>query len=62
MLFKEIITLYFENHMKLINTLCEQYAELLITKAGGTNSHHWAKKGKHLNAGAIGTSLILCAA
>jgi hypothetical protein len=32
MVFKEIIVVYSENHMKLINTLCGQKAELLIVK------------------------------
>jgi hypothetical protein len=36
MLFKEITAVYSENHMKHINTLCGQNAELLIIKAGGT--------------------------
>jgi hypothetical protein len=35
MLFREIITVYSENNMKCINTLCGQKAELLIVKAGG---------------------------
>jgi hypothetical protein len=29
-----------ENHMKPINTLCGEKAELLIIKAGGTDSYH----------------------
>jgi hypothetical protein len=40
MLFKEIITVYSENHTKPINTLCEQNEELVI--AGGTYSYHGA--------------------
>jgi hypothetical protein len=40
MLFKEIIPVYSENHMKPINTLCGQNTELLIVKAGGTYSYH----------------------
>jgi hypothetical protein len=43
-LFKEIIAVFTENHMKSINTLCGQNAELLVTKAGGTYSYHWALK------------------
>jgi hypothetical protein len=39
MLFKEIITDHSEN------TLCGQNAELLIIKAGGAYSYHWALKG-----------------
>jgi hypothetical protein len=40
MLFKEIIAVYSENHMKSINTQCGQNAELLIDKAGGTYCYH----------------------
>jgi hypothetical protein len=36
-MFKEVITVYYENHMKTINTLCEQSAELQIVKADGTS-------------------------
>jgi hypothetical protein len=36
MLFGEIIAVYCENHMEHINTLCEQNAEFLHAKAGGT--------------------------
>jgi hypothetical protein len=35
-LFKEIIAVNSENHMKPIHSLCGQNAELLILKAGGT--------------------------
>jgi hypothetical protein len=35
-LFREIIAVYSENHMKFINTLCWQNAELTTVKAGGT--------------------------
>jgi hypothetical protein len=42
MLFKEITTNYSENHMKPINILCGQNAELQIVKAGGTHSNQWA--------------------
>jgi hypothetical protein len=41
----EIIAVYTENHTKPINTPCGQNAELLIVKAGGTYSYHWALKG-----------------
>jgi hypothetical protein len=40
-LFKEIIAVYSENHMKPINTLCGQNAELLIVKAGSTSCQQW---------------------
>jgi hypothetical protein len=40
MLFKEIITVYSENHTKQI-----QNAQVLIVKAGGTYSLDWASKG-----------------
>jgi hypothetical protein len=39
MLFREIIGVYFENHTKP-----EQNVELLIVKAGGMCSYHWALK------------------
>jgi hypothetical protein len=42
MLFEEIITVYSENHMKPINTLCSQNAKLLSVKADGTHNYHWA--------------------
>jgi hypothetical protein len=45
MLLREIFTFYSENHAKPINTLYGQYAELLVVKAGGTYSYHWALKG-----------------
>jgi hypothetical protein len=38
---KEIIGVWSENHMKPINALWVQNAELLIAKAGGT---YWALK------------------
>jgi hypothetical protein len=44
-LFKVIIVVYSENHMKSLNTLCGQNAKLLIIKAGGRYSYHWALKG-----------------
>jgi hypothetical protein len=40
MLFNEIIAVYSESHIKPINTLCEQSAELQNIKAGGTYSYH----------------------
>jgi hypothetical protein len=45
MMFREIIAVYSENHMKLINPICGQNAELLIVKAGGAYTCHWALKG-----------------
>jgi hypothetical protein len=38
-LFKELIAVYTENNMKLINAFCGQEAEL-ICKAGGTYTYH----------------------
>jgi hypothetical protein len=38
MLIKEMITVHSENHMK-------QNEELLIVKAGGIHSYHWALNG-----------------
>jgi hypothetical protein len=40
-MFKEIIIVNSENHMKPINTFCAQNTELLIVKAGGMCSYHW---------------------
>jgi hypothetical protein len=45
MLFGEIITVYLENHMKPINTVCGKNALLLIVKAGVTYNYHWVLKG-----------------
>jgi hypothetical protein len=42
MLFKEIVSASTENHTKPINTLCGLNVELLIIKAGGICSYHWA--------------------
>jgi hypothetical protein len=44
-LFREIITVYSENHKKHMNTLCVQNAELLKVKTGGTYSYHCTVKG-----------------
>jgi hypothetical protein len=41
---KKIITGYFEKQTKPTNTFCGQNAELLIIKAGGAYSYHWALK------------------
>jgi hypothetical protein len=43
-LFKEIIAVYSQNHMKGINTLCGQNAEVLVIKAGDTYSYHCVLK------------------
>jgi hypothetical protein len=45
MLFREIVAVYCDNHMKHTNTLCGQNVEFLCVKAGGTYSDHWALKG-----------------
>jgi hypothetical protein len=37
---KGIISVFSENHMEPINTVCGQNEELLIVKAGGTYSYH----------------------
>jgi hypothetical protein len=44
MWFREIADFYSGNHMKPISTLCEQSAELLNVKVGGTYSKHCAVK------------------
>jgi hypothetical protein len=41
MLYREIIAVCSQINTKHINTLCEQRAELLIVKPGGTYSNHW---------------------
>jgi hypothetical protein len=38
-LFKEIIAVYCENHMKLLNALCGQNADSLMVSAGGIYSY-----------------------
>jgi hypothetical protein len=40
MLQSEIITVYSENHTKLINELCKENAELLDVKAAGVCSYY----------------------
>jgi len=45
MSYREITTVRPESHIKHINTLCGQKAELLNVKHGGTYSNHWAVKG-----------------
>jgi hypothetical protein len=44
-LFKEIIAVYSENHIKPMNALSGKNVELLNIKEGGTYSYHWALKG-----------------
>jgi len=45
MLYREIIAVYSEIHIKHINTLCGQNVEMFNVKPGGTYSDHWAVKG-----------------
>ena len=44
MLYREIIAVYSQIHIKHINTLCGQNIELLNVEPGGTYSNHWALK------------------
>jgi hypothetical protein len=44
-----IIGDYSENHMKPVNALCTQNAELLTCKVRGTYSYHWVLKAKALS-------------
>ena len=44
-LYREIIAVCSQIHIKHINTLCGQNVELLNVKPGGTYSDHWALKG-----------------
>jgi hypothetical protein len=46
MLFREIIAVYSEKHMQLIVYIdCGQNAEILIVKADGIYSYHYALNG-----------------
>ena len=45
MLYREIIAVCSEIHIKHTNTLCGQNGELLNVKPDGTYSNHWAFKG-----------------
>jgi hypothetical protein len=40
MIFKKIITLYSNNHVKLTKKLCAQDRELLVVKVGCSYSYH----------------------
>ena len=42
MLYKEMIAVCSQIHIKYINTLCGQNVELFKVKTGGTYSNHWA--------------------
>jgi hypothetical protein len=44
MLFREAIAVYSDNYMKQTNISCDQNAELLILKAGGTYNYHCTLK------------------
>jgi hypothetical protein len=45
MLFKDIIAVHSKSHMKPINTLRKQNAELLAVKASGACNYWWGLKG-----------------
>jgi hypothetical protein len=45
MLYREIIAVCSEIHIKHTNTLCGQNVRLLNVKPGGTYSDHWALDG-----------------
>ena len=45
MLYRKIIAVCSQIHTKHINILCQQTAELLTVKPGGTYSDHWALEG-----------------
>jgi len=44
MLYREMIAVCSEIHIKHINTLCGQNVELVNVKPGGTYGDHWALK------------------
>jgi hypothetical protein len=46
MLFKDIIAVYFENHMKPINTLCGQNEDFVNVQAYGKYRYYCALKVK----------------
>jgi hypothetical protein len=45
MLYREIIAVCSETHLKHVNTLCGQNTESVNVKAGGTYSDHWVLEG-----------------
>jgi hypothetical protein len=45
MLYREIIAVCSDIHIKHINTLCGQNVEFVNVKPGGTYSNHWALEG-----------------
>ena len=45
MLYREIIAVCSQIHIKHINTLCGQNVEFVIVKPGGIYTNHWALKG-----------------
>jgi hypothetical protein len=59
MLSRKIFAVYSENHKKPTNTICEQNAELLIVKTGGTYSYHWVLKG-HCHLVHVGKCVFPC--
>ena len=48
MLYRKIIAVCSQVHIKHINTLCGQNVELLNVKPGGTYSDHWGFRGLNL--------------
>jgi hypothetical protein len=50
MLYREIIAVCSDIHIKHINTLCEQNAEFVSIKPGGTYSDHWAFKSSKIHS------------
>ena len=47
MLYREIIAVYSQIHIKHINTFCGQNVEFLNVKPGGTYSDHWTLNGQY---------------
>jgi hypothetical protein len=45
MIFKEVITMYCENHIKHPNMFCGENVVFFNVQAGGANSYHCALKG-----------------
>jgi hypothetical protein len=44
-MFREIIAVYFEIHMKHTNIILWEECKVLPVEAGGTYDNHWASKG-----------------
>jgi hypothetical protein len=60
MLYREIIAVCSEIHIKLINELCGQNAELLNVKPGVTYNDHWAARSQVHGQLRLSVSFVGC--